>query len=91
MLSAREAALLALMPSKQAADAGSQLRSPMPAVVVAISAQVGQTVAGGDPLCVVEAMKMEITLSAERSGVVSKINAGCGDVLAQDAVIIEFV
>jgi propionyl-CoA carboxylase alpha chain len=90
VLSAREATLLALMPSKQAADAGSQLRSPMSAVVVAIFAKVGQTVAGGDPLCVVEAMKMEITLSAERSGVVSKINVGCGDVLALDAVIIEF-
>jgi propionyl-CoA carboxylase alpha chain len=90
VLSAREAALLALMPRKLGADAGSQLRSPMPAVVVAISAEVGQSVAAGDPLCVVEAMKMEITLGAERSGVVSKVHVGPGDALALDAVIVEF-
>ena len=85
-----EAAWLALMPRKRGADTGSQLRSPMPAVVVAISAEVGQSVAAGDPLCVVEAMKMEITLGAERSGVVSKVHVGRGDALALDAVIIEF-
>ncbi len=90
VLSEREAAWLALMPSKRCADTGSQLRSPMPAVVVAISAEVGQSVAAGDPLCVVEAMKMEITLGAERSGVVSKVHVGRGDALALDAVIIEF-
>ncbi len=90
VLSAREAELLALMPAKQSAATGSQLRSPMPAVVVTVSAEVGQTVAAGDALCVVEAMKMEITLSAERAGVVSRIHVGRGDALALDAVIMEF-
>ena len=90
VLSAREAELLAWMPKRQQAATGSQLRSPMPAMVIAISAEVGQTVAAGDPLCVVEAMKMEITLGAERAGVVSKVHVGRGDALALDAVIIEF-
>ena len=90
VLSEREVALLAMMPRKQGADVGSQLRSPMPAVVLAISAEVGQTVVAGDALCVIEAMKMEITLSAERAGVVSKVHVGLGDALALDAVIIEF-
>ncbi|MEJ8826913.1 acetyl/propionyl/methylcrotonyl-CoA carboxylase subunit alpha [Variovorax humicola] len=90
VVSPREAALLAFMPTQQVADGGSQLRSPMPARVIAISTEVGQAVAVGDALCVVEAMKMEVTLSAERAGMVSRINVDCGDLLAIDAVIMEF-
>ncbi|HSW19205.1 MAG TPA: biotin/lipoyl-containing protein, partial [Ramlibacter sp.] len=90
VLSAREAELLALMPRKQGVDTGSQLRSPMQAVVVAMSAEVGQSVSAGDALCVIEAMKMEVTLCAERSAVVSKVHVGRGDALAPDAAIIEF-
>ena len=90
VLSPREAELLALMPSPQTTQRDTKLHCPMPAVVVAISAEVGQTVAAGDALCVVEAMKMEITLSAECDGRVSKINVSRGDVLAHDAVIMEF-
>ena len=44
----------------------------------------------GDPLAVVEAMKMENVLRAERDGVVKKVNAKPGDSLAVDAVIMEF-
>ena len=90
VLSVRAAELLALMPEKQSGGSGTQLRSPMPAVVVSVSAEVGQTVAAGEPLCVVEAMKMEITLSAERAGVVSKILVARGDALALDDIIMEF-
>ena len=42
------------------------------------------------PLPVVEAMKMENTLRAEKKGVIAKINAAAGDNLAVDAVIMEF-
>ncbi len=44
----------------------------------------------GDALAVVEAMKMENILRAERDGVVKKVNANAGDSLAVDAVILEF-
>ena len=44
----------------------------------------------GDALAVVEAMKMENILKAERDGKVKKISAQAGDSLAVDAVIIEF-
>ncbi|MEO5882694.1 MAG: acetyl/propionyl/methylcrotonyl-CoA carboxylase subunit alpha [Caldimonas sp.] len=90
VLSACESEMLALMPPRRGSSTGSQLRSPMPGIVVAICAEVGQTVATGDPLCVIEAMKMEITLNAQSSGVVSNIHVSPGSSLALDDVIIEF-
>ena len=50
----------------------------------------GQEVKAGEPLCIVEAMKMENVLRAERDGTISKIHAKEGDSLAVDAVIMEF-
>jgi propionyl-CoA carboxylase alpha chain len=50
---------------------------------------VGDAVEAGQPLAVVEAMKMENILRAEKSGVVKTVNAVAGDSLAVDAVILE--
>jgi propionyl-CoA carboxylase alpha chain len=86
----REAELAALMPVKAAADTSKVLLCPMPGLVKAIYVEAGQEVKAGDPLAVVEAMKMENTLRAERDGVVKAINAKPGDSLAVDAVIMEF-
>jgi propionyl-CoA carboxylase alpha chain len=86
----REAELAALMPEKADADAGKQLLCPMPGLVKAISVKAGQEVKAGEPLCIVEAMKMENVLRAERDAVVAKIHAHEGDSLAVDAVIMEF-
>ena len=62
----------------------------MPGLVVTIHVEEGEEIKAGQPLCVVEAMKMENILKAERDGVVSVINAAAGDSLAVDAVIMEF-
>ena len=86
----READLAALMPTKTKAGAGKHLLCPMPGVVTAVSVAVGQDIKAGEALAVVEAMKMENVLRAERDGTVSKILARPGDVLALDAVIMEF-
>jgi propionyl-CoA carboxylase alpha chain len=86
----REAALFALMPEKIAADTSKLLLCPMPGLVKAIHATAGQDVKAGDALAVVEAMKMENVLRAERDGVVKSVNAKAGDSLAVDAVIMEF-
>jgi propionyl-CoA carboxylase alpha chain len=86
----REAALAALMPRKAPPDTGKLLVCPMPGLVRAIYVTQGQGVRAGDPLCVVEAMKMENTLRAERDGAVKAIRAKVGDSLAVDAVIMEF-
>ena len=86
----REAELAALMPVKTAADTGKKLTCPMPGLVKSIAVSVGQEVKAGEALCVVEAMKMENVLRAERDGKVKSIAAKAGDSLAVDAVIMEF-
>ncbi|MXQ14900.1 biotin/lipoyl-containing protein, partial [Microvirga makkahensis] len=86
----REAELAALMPERQEADTGKQLLCPMPGLVKALSVSQGQEVKAGEPLCIVEAMKMENVLRAERDGTIAKIHAKEGDSLAVDATIMEF-
>ena len=85
-----EAAYARLMPVKKAADTGKSLLCPMPGLVVSIAVAEGQEVKVGETLAVVEAMKMENVLRAERDGTVKKIHAKKGDSLAVDAVIMEF-
>ncbi len=86
----RAAELAALMPEKVAPDTSKHLLCPMPGLIVSIAVQEGQEVKAGETLAVVEAMKMENVLMAERDGVVAKIAAGPGDSLAVDDIIIEF-
>jgi propionyl-CoA carboxylase alpha chain len=86
----REAALAALMPEKVEADSGKQVLCPMPGLVKAILVKAGQEVKAGEPLCIVEAMKMENVLRAERDATVQTVAAKEGDSLAVDAVILEF-
>ena len=86
----REAALVSLMPAKLGADMSKFLLCPMPGLVKAINVGAGAEVKAGDALAIVEAMKMENILRAERDGVVKSVNAKAGDSLAVDAVILEF-
>ena len=66
------------------------LLCPMPGLVKSIAVKPGQEVKAGEALCIVEAMKMENVLTAERDATVAKIVAAPGDSLAVDAVIMEF-
>ncbi|WP_237151491.1 acetyl-CoA carboxylase biotin carboxylase subunit [Oryzibacter oryziterrae] len=84
------AALDALMPVKVPPDLSKYLLCPMPGLVVSIAVHQGQEVKAGDILAVVEAMKMENVLRAERDGKVATVHAKSGDSLAVDAVILEF-
>jgi propionyl-CoA carboxylase alpha chain len=88
---AREAELAALMPEKTAADSSKRLLCPMPGLVVSIAVKEGQDVKAGETLAIVEAMKMQNILKADRDGTVKAIMAKPGDSLAVDAVIMEFV
>jgi propionyl-CoA carboxylase alpha chain len=84
------AELDALMLVKTPPDLSRFLLCPMPGLIVSLHAIVGQEVKAGDVLAVVEAMKMENVLRAEKDGRVAKVNAKQGESLAVDAVILEF-
>ncbi|MBB3998055.1 acetyl-CoA carboxylase biotin carboxylase subunit [Aureimonas pseudogalii] len=90
MLTPRHAELAALMPVKLAPDLSKHLLCPMPGLVRSIFVTQGQAVRNGDALAVVEAMKMENLLRAERDGVVAKVHVREGDVLAVDEAILDF-
>ncbi len=88
-LPAHIAHLSAHMIDKIPPDLSRYLICPMPGLVTKIHVGVGDTVEAGQPLAVVEAMKMENILRAEKSGTVKAINAAEGDSLAVDALILE--
>ncbi len=90
VMTPRIAELDALMPVKQPADTSKLLLCPMPGLVVSINVTEGQEVKTGETLAVVEAMKMENVLRAERDCVVAAIRTKAGDSLAVDAIIMEF-
>jgi propionyl-CoA carboxylase alpha chain len=70
-------------------DLSKYLLCPMPGLLVALHVAEGEAVVEGQPLAVVEAMKMENILRAEKNGVVKSVSAAQGDSLAVDAVILE--
>jgi propionyl-CoA carboxylase alpha chain len=90
VLSPRAAELLKLMPFKAPPDLSRWLLSPMPGLLVQIAVQAGQKVLAGEKLAVVEAMKMENSLTASQDGVVKQICARAGESLSVDQAIIEF-
>jgi propionyl-CoA carboxylase alpha chain len=71
-------------------DLSKYLIAPMPGLLTRLDVGVGDAVEAGQPLAVVEAMKMENILRAEKAGTVKAVNAQPGDSLAVDAVILEF-
>jgi propionyl-CoA carboxylase alpha chain len=89
ILTPRAAELFKHMPVKVAPDMSKFLLSPMPGLLVSLSVEEGDTVSAGEQLAVVEAMKMENTLHAERDGVVAKIYFEAGTTLAVDDKILE--
>jgi propionyl-CoA carboxylase alpha chain len=82
--------LARLMPVKAAPDLSKYLLCPMPGLVVSVNVSKGEAVKAGQTLAVVEAMKMENVLRAERDGVVGAIKVKAGDSMAVDQVILEF-
>ncbi|MFL6859029.1 MAG: biotin carboxylase N-terminal domain-containing protein [Allosphingosinicella sp.] len=84
------AALGRHMIDKVPPDLSKFLICPMPGLLTALHAGEGDRVEAGQPLAVVEAMKMENILRAEKAGVVKTVSARPGESLAVDAVILEF-
>ena len=84
------AALMHHMPVKQEHDTSRLLLSPMPGLLMKVLVKEGDSVTIGQDLAVIEAMKMENTLSATVNGTVAKLNASVGQSLAVDDTIMEF-
>ncbi len=91
VMTPRVAALFARLPEKQAADTSKLVLSPMPGLVVAIPVEAGQEVKSGETVAIIEAMKMQNILKAERDGVVKAVSAKAGDPVAADDVLVEFL
>ncbi len=90
VLSNRHKELNALMLERKKKDTSKFLMSPMPGLLVSILVKEGQNVQAGEGLAIVEAMKMENILKAEKEGTVKKIFSKVGDSLVVDQNIIEF-
>jgi propionyl-CoA carboxylase alpha chain len=88
-LPAHIAPFAAYMIEKIPPDLSKFLLSPMPGLLVALHVAAGDKVEAGQPLAVVEAMKMENILRAAKSATVARVDAAVGDSLAVDAVILE--
>ena len=90
VITPKVASFLKYMPVKVQPDMSKFLLSPMPGLLVSLAVEEGQAVNAGEELAVLEAMKMENTLLAERDCVVSSINFETGASLAVDDKIMEF-
>ena len=90
VLSPRNSQLNALMPEKIPPDNSKLLLSPMPGMLISLPVKVGQEVKAGEVLSVIEAMKMENVLRADRDVIISQINSPVGESLIVDQVIMEF-
>jgi len=90
VVTSKAAEYLKYMPVKVPPDMSKFLLSPMPGLLVSLAVEEGRAVNAGEELAVLEAMKMENTLLAERDCVISKINFEIGASLAVDDKIMEF-
>ncbi|CAA7627884.1 Acetyl-/propionyl-coenzyme A carboxylase alpha chain (Includes: Biotin carboxylase; Biotin carboxyl carrier protein) [Candidatus Terasakiella magnetica] len=90
VLTRRTAQMHKLMPFKAPPDMSKYLLSPMPGLLAKLLVTEGQEVKAGEALAVVEAMKMENILKAERDATIAKVHANSGDSLAVDQKILEF-
>lgn len=71
-----------------AGSAGDVARAPMPGTVVRVAIEIGQEVASGDALVVIESMKLETTIRAWRDGHVADIHVAAGQSFDRDAVLV---
>jgi propionyl-CoA carboxylase alpha chain len=90
VLTARAAELLASMPEKKPPATSQFLLSPMPGLLAQLHVHAGDEVTVGQPLAVVEAMKMENVLYAQRDGKVQQALSAVGQILAVDQPILAF-
>jgi biotin carboxyl carrier protein len=74
----------------RAARGPKPVRAPMPGLVVRVEVEAGETVAPGQGIVIVEAMKMENELKADGGGVVSRVHVAAGQAVEKGTVLVEF-
>lgn len=74
---------------KKASGGASVIKSPLPGSIIKINIAVGDTINPGDTVLVMEAMKMENNVLAEKGGTVKAIKVAIGDNVLQDDVLVE--
>jgi propionyl-CoA carboxylase alpha chain len=90
VLTPKEAELVPFMKEPVLLDTANCVLSPMAGTLVSVAVKEGDFVTYGQELAVVEAMKMQNVLRAQRPGKIIKLNNKVGDTLLVDAVIMEF-
>ncbi len=78
------------LPKREPADTSKTIVSPMPGLVISLDVVLGQAVKTGETVAIIEAMKMQNIIKAERDGVVKTVGANAGDSVAADEVLVEF-
>ncbi|XP_034156088.2 propionyl-CoA carboxylase alpha chain, mitochondrial [Pangasianodon hypophthalmus] len=89
VLSKLAASLNKHMPEKVPEDSSSILRSPMPGTVVAVSVKAGDTVAEGQEICVIEAMKMQNSMTAAKTAKVKSVHCKAGETVGEGDLLVE--
>uniref|UniRef100_H3AY54 Propionyl-CoA carboxylase subunit alpha n=1 Tax=Latimeria chalumnae TaxID=7897 RepID=H3AY54_LATCH len=77
------------MPEKVEEDTSSNLRSPMPGTVVAVSVKPGDMVAEGQEICVIEAMKMQNSMTAAKPAKVKAVHCKAGETVGEGDLLVE--
>jgi len=90
VLTPLSAELHARLPKREPADTSKLIISPMPGLVISLHVELGQEVQAGETVVIIEAMKMQNIIKAERTGVVKMLGAKAGDSVAADEVLVEF-
>ena len=78
----------AAKPAAAAPAGGYSIKTPLPGVIIDVKVNVGDTVAKGQTVVVLEAMKMENNINADREGKVAAIQVAKGDTVADGAVLV---
>ena len=76
--------------AEEQGSAADRVTAPMPGKVIQVLVRAGETVKRGQPLAVLEAMKMEHTLSASADALVATVDVSPGDQVNEGAVIVRF-
>ena len=87
--SPQAARLRGLIPERPPADTSRLVLSPMPGLVVSMEVKEGQEIKAGEPMAIVEAMKMQNIIRAERDGIVARVHVQAGASVAADEILAE--